>query len=101
MDRTYSVVLLHEQDGRYSAVAPAVECATWGHTIPEALACHLETLEAHGEPIPDDLGTFTLEMGDALDALVYRVTVPREETQAWALPEAKGNNTIAEQQSKR
>lgn len=86
MDRTYSVVLLHEQDGRYSAVAPAVECATWGHTIPEALrrieealACHLETLQAHGEPIPDDLGTFTLEMGDALDALVYRVTVPPQE----------------------
>lgn len=86
MDKTYSVVLLHEQDGRYSAVVPALECATWGHTIPEALlrvqealACHLETLEAHGEPIPADLGTFTLEMGDALDALVYRVTVPPQE----------------------
>jgi predicted RNase H-like HicB family nuclease len=83
---TYTVVILHEQDGRYSAVVPALECATWGHTIPEALrrieealTCHLETLQAAGEPIPSDPAAFTFEMGDALDAVVYRVSVPRQE----------------------
>jgi len=38
---TYTVVLLHEQDGRYSAVVPAIECASWGYTVPEALK-HVE-----------------------------------------------------------
>ena len=36
MDKTYSVVLLHEQDGRYSAVVPALECASLGSTSSEA-----------------------------------------------------------------
>jgi hypothetical protein len=51
VDKAYSVVLLHEQDGRYSAVVPALECATWGHT---------------GNRSPADL-----------DALAYRVTLPQ------------------------
>jgi antitoxin HicB len=86
VERTYTVVLLHERDGRYSAVVPALDCASWGHTVPEALrmveealSCHLGSLEAHGDPIPPDPESFTVVMGDALDALVYRVTVPRQE----------------------
>ena len=83
MARTYTVVLLHEQDGRYSVSVPALPgCHTWGDTIPEALRmveeaieCHLEVLNKHGDPVPDDVETFTVDMGDAKDALAYRVSV--------------------------
>ena len=58
MEHTFTVVLLHEQDGRYVARVPALGCASLGSTsseafrrVKEALACHLETLEAHGERI--------------------------------------------------
>lgn len=86
MDRTYTVVLLHERDGRYSAIVPALDCASWGHTVPEALRmveealrCHLGSLQEHGDPIPPDSDTFTVEMGDATDAVIYRVTVGEPE----------------------
>jgi len=89
MDRTYTVVLLHERDGRYSAIVPALDCASWGDTIPEALRmveealrCHLASLEENGEPIPEDTDTFTVEMGDATDAIIYRVTVGEQERAA-------------------
>ena len=84
---TYTVVVLHEQDGRYSAIVPAMSVASWGHTIPEALRMvedalqlHLESLEAHGDPIPSDPTAFEVDMGDAADAVIYKVTVgrPRE-----------------------
>ena len=82
MAATYTVVLLHEQDGRYSAIAPALDCASWGHTVPEALRmveealrCHLASLQQHGAPIPPDVERFTVEMGDATDAVIYRLTV--------------------------
>ena len=77
---TYTVVLLHEQDGRYSAIVPALECASWGHTIPqalkqveEAIRCHVASLQKHGEAIPPDTELFEVDMGDATDALIYRL----------------------------
>jgi antitoxin HicB len=83
---TYTVILLHERDGRYSAIVPALECASWGHNIPEALRMveeaielHLEALQAHGEPIPQDASTFPVDMGDASDAVIYKVTVQKPE----------------------
>lgn len=83
--RTYTVVLLREADGRYSALVPAVECASWGRSLPEALqmvrqalCCHLASLCAHGDCVPDDVTSFTLEMGDASEAHVYRVTIDPE-----------------------
>jgi len=36
VDKTYSVVLLHEQDGRYVARVPARGCASLGSTSSEA-----------------------------------------------------------------
>lgn len=79
MERTYTVVLLHEQDGRYSAIIPALECASWGLTVPEALRnieeaarCHIESLEAHGDPVPEDAQVITVDMGDATEAAIYR-----------------------------
>ena len=86
MDGTYTVVLLHERDGRYSAIVPALDCASWGHTIPEALRmieealrCHLGALEEHGDPVPPDTETLTVEMGDATDAGIYKVSVGDQE----------------------
>jgi len=91
MERTYTVVVLHERDGRYSAVAPALECASWGHTVPEALKMvaeaiqlHVESLEAHADDVPEDTSLFMLDMGDALDAVIYRVAVPTAEVAAIA-----------------
>ena len=49
--------------------------------VEEALACHLSSLERHGDPIPDDTDTFTVEMGDATDAVIYRVTVRDREAE--------------------
>jgi predicted RNase H-like HicB family nuclease len=88
---TYTVVLLHEQDGRYSAVVPAIECASCGDTVPEALRhveeairCHLASLKKHGKPAPDDTDVFEVDMGDATDAVIYKVTVGDPEAVAVA-----------------
>jgi len=80
---TYTVVLLREEDGRYSVFVPALPgCVSWGNDVPEALrmiekaiALHTESLQARGRPLPDDVTTFTLDMEDATEAVVYRVTV--------------------------
>lgn len=77
---TYTVALLHERDGRYSAVVPAIECASWGETIPdalknveEAIRCHLASLRKHKEPIPPDTDCFQVDTGDAKDVVVLTI----------------------------
>jgi predicted RNase H-like HicB family nuclease len=79
---TYTVVLLHEKDGRYSAIAPALGVASWGHDVPEALRMveeairlYVECLREHDEPVPPDATTFTIEMGDATEGLICKVRV--------------------------
>ena len=86
MSVTYTVVLLHERDGRYSAVVPALDVASWGHTVPEALrmvgealACHVASMREDGEALPEDTETFTVAMRDATDAVIYKVAVGDEE----------------------
>lgn len=83
MDRTYTVVMLKEPDGGYSVSVPALKgCHTQGDDLAEAfwmvedaIRLYLESLEAHGEAIPDDVDAFRVDMGDAAEASVYRVTV--------------------------
>ena len=83
---TYTVVMLKERDGRYSALVPALPgCATWGDTLPEALKmveeailAYFDGLEALGKPIPPDVETVTFDLGDATEASVYRVAVLEE-----------------------
>jgi len=87
MDRTYSVVLVKEADGGYSVSVPALEgCFTQGDTVPEALwmaedamRLYLESLEAHGDPIPPDVSTVAFDFADAHEAMVFRVTVHARE----------------------
>ena len=58
--RKYTVVLVPEEDGRFTVQVPALPgCVTQGDTREEALEMakdlvqlYLEDLAAHGEPIP-------------------------------------------------
>ncbi|MCE5238526.1 type II toxin-antitoxin system HicB family antitoxin [bacterium] len=83
---TYTVVMLREKDGRYSAIVPALPgCATWGESLPEALKMVEEAIlayrdgqEALGLPMPADVGTVNFDLGEAAEASVYRVTVAEE-----------------------
>jgi predicted RNase H-like HicB family nuclease len=59
--RTYTLSIERHDDG-YLAYFPALRgCHTWGNTYEaavrnaeEALELYLETLAAHGDPIPED-----------------------------------------------
>lgn len=65
MERQYTVVLVPEpEEGGYSVFVPAMPgCVTHGQTVEEALenareaiAVYIESLEAHGEPVPVEEG---------------------------------------------
>jgi predicted RNase H-like HicB family nuclease len=81
------VVVLKEKDGRYSVSVPALKgCHTWGETLPEALrmaedctALFLESLQARGKPVPPDLESFPLEMGDAAKGMLFKIVVAERE----------------------
>lgn len=65
----FRVELEQEEDGRWSAVVPALSgCATWGDTkeeafksIQEAAQAYVETLIEDGRPIPRDSGVEVIE----------------------------------------
>ena len=81
MAQSYTVVLLREEDGGYSVVVPALPgCFTQGSTVPEALErakeamrCHLEAMQADGDPIPPDVTKVSFDWEDATEAVVYKV----------------------------
>jgi predicted RNase H-like HicB family nuclease len=82
----YTVVLVRdESDGGYCVHVPALEgCLTEGEDLPEALRmaveaieCHLGCLHEHGQPIPCDVRTCMVEVGDAREARIYQVAVQR------------------------
>lgn len=90
MTRTFAVALLHAPEGGYTVQVPALRgCWTEGDTVPEcldrareAIEGFLECLQAHGEPIPEDNPQVLVDLGDAPEALLYRVTVHSEEAAA-------------------
>jgi antitoxin HicB len=83
MPRVYTVALLRGNDGAYSVLVPALPgCFTQGPNLAEALdrvkeaiSCHIESLEAHGEPVPEDDSVITVDLDDANEALLIKVTV--------------------------
>jgi predicted RNase H-like HicB family nuclease len=83
MAATYTVVLMREEDGRYSVSVPALDgCFTWGKTVAhalrmaeEAIQLYLETLQDEGEPIPPDIPHVSLDMTETAEALVRKVTI--------------------------
>jgi antitoxin HicB len=62
---TYRVLLNKEPEGGYTVSVPTLPgCITYGETIEEsiemakeAIGLYIESLKAHGEPIPDETGT--------------------------------------------
>lgn len=58
----YSVVVIPEEDGRFTAIVPALPgCVSWGYTreealdnIRDAISQYVASLEAHGEEIPQE-----------------------------------------------
>jgi antitoxin HicB len=87
MERTYTIVLLREESGGFSVSVPALPgCHTQGETVPECLDMAREAVRGfiksmlkHGEVVPEDVQEFPFDLGEALDASVYRVTVPMQE----------------------
>ena len=80
---TFAVVFRREEDGGYSVSVPALPgCFTQGDDLPEALRnsveaieCHLESLHAHGDPIPADVESCSVDVRDTREAVIYKVTV--------------------------
>lgn len=60
--RTYTILVEPEETGGYSVIVPALPgCFTRGETVEqcqeravEAIAVHIEGLEADGEPVPEE-----------------------------------------------
>jgi antitoxin HicB len=80
---TYTVVFVREEDGRYSVHVPALKgCHTWGENLPhavlmaeEVITLFLESLRERGKPVPQDADTVTFSLGNATEAVVYRLAV--------------------------
>lgn len=64
--RTYRILLNKEPEGGFTVTVPTLPgCITYGETMDEAIAnakeaveLFLESLTAHGEPIPSEENTF-------------------------------------------
>jgi len=64
--RTYRILLNREPEGGFTVTVPALPgCITYGETMDEAISnakeaveLFLESLTAHGEPIPTEENTF-------------------------------------------
>ena len=64
--RTYRILLNKEPEGGFTVTVPTLlGCTTYGETMDEAIAnakeaveLYLESLAAHGEPIPSEENTF-------------------------------------------
>jgi len=62
MTHQFTVILEREEDGGYHCFCPALRgCHSQGDTVEEALAniqeaaaAYLESLHAHGEPVPQE-----------------------------------------------
>ena len=70
---TYRIWLTKEPEGGYTVTVPSLPgCVTYGESVDEAVVMareaielYIESLEAHGEPVPTEVATFE-----------YTVTVP-------------------------
>ena len=80
---TYTVVIMREDDGRYTAFAPALnDCASFGDTreeallmVADAMSLYVETLREHGWPVPNDNPHVSVDMTESTDVHICRVPV--------------------------
>jgi predicted RNase H-like HicB family nuclease len=83
---TYTVVIKRAKDGRYAVSVPALNgLATEGDSLPhalrmaeEAILAYLEGLAIVGRQPPVDMPEVSVALGEADEAMVYRVTVAEE-----------------------
>jgi len=86
VERTYTVVVTREPDGRYTVTVPALDdCASFGDTLPEALnmiqeaiLAYLDGLRALGKKPPPDVDAVSVRLGQASEASIYRVAIREE-----------------------
>ncbi len=79
---TYRVLLHKEPEGGYTVTVPILQgCITYGETIEEAIenvkeaiTLYLESLAAHGEPIPTEENTFEYALSLAVEDSLLAVT---------------------------
>ena len=91
MQDTYTVVVMREPDGRYTASAPALnDCGSFGDTLPEALqmaeeaiAGYLESLREHGWEVPPDNPLVTVDMTECREAFIFPLTIRESALKAW------------------
>ena len=82
----YTVVLERNEGGGYTVTVPALKgCVTQGRNIADALSrakeaieCHIEALVSLGKRIPADKKCVQLNVEDAEEVLVFKVTVSPE-----------------------
>ncbi|MFN0199028.1 MAG: type II toxin-antitoxin system HicB family antitoxin [Planctomycetaceae bacterium] len=66
----YRVLIEQDEDGEFVAEVPALPgCISQGHTrkealsnIKEAIAAYIESLEAHGDPVPPSISEEIVEI---------------------------------------
>jgi predicted RNase H-like HicB family nuclease len=83
---TYTVVLVRDDDGGYCVHVPALRgCHTEGDSLAEALEMAKDAILAYmdgehelGKTMPPDVTEFTLDVGEAQEALVLKVSVMEE-----------------------
>lgn len=73
MSVTYRVLFRKEPEGGFTAIVPSLPgCVSFGKTLEEAkvmvreaIELYLESLKAHGEPVPteEDVFEYTLTLG--------------------------------------
>ncbi len=64
--KTYRVLLSREPEGGYTVMVPTLPgCVTYGESMDEAISnvreaieLYIESLVAHGEPVPNEENTF-------------------------------------------
>ena len=77
MRRRYTVILEPEEEGGYHASCPLLPgCHSEGesieealHNVHEAVGLYVESLVAHGEPVPEEAGLLILTAEVESDAL--------------------------------
>lgn len=82
----YTVLIFKEDDGRFSAIVPALNhTASFGDTIEEALAMVQEAAElyvetVYGEQIdlPEDDPVINVDMSEYSEAYLYKIEIGRQ-----------------------
>jgi predicted RNase H-like HicB family nuclease len=82
----YTIVLERNEEGGYTVTVPALKgCITEGDTLTEAIAnaqeaiaCYLESLLQHGEPVPSDVSSIKVATARLSEVFIAKVAVEVE-----------------------